>query len=141
MLIMQMLAAFLLLLNSIAKSGFSKCCHSAHKAEMHRCIRCDALQAYVQKQAQCLLQLEGNSDSSNPALAEMHRWSVESTAMLICFATGSTSNQVFSWLNMKDGTLFQNGDGDPAELLVRHADGWQAALVFCAFCCHGMFRG
>lgn len=61
--------------------------------------------------------------------------------MLICFATGSTSNQLFSWLNMKDGTLFQHGGGDPAELLVRHADGWQAALVFHAFCRLDMFRG
>jgi hypothetical protein len=95
------------------------------------CIRSNALQAYVQKQAQCLLDVEGNNDSNNPALAEMHRWSVESTAMLICFATGSASNQLTSFqLNMKDGTLFQepSPNGDPAELLVRHADGWQTAL-------------
>ncbi|KAL0031337.1 hypothetical protein WJX79_004570 [Trebouxia sp. C0005] len=75
--------------------------------------------AYVQKQAQCLLEVEGNSDSNNPALADMHRWSVESTAMLICFATGGASNHLTSWLNMKDGTLFQEPapDGNPAELL------------------------
>jgi len=94
------------------------------------------LQAYVQKQAQCLLHVEGNSDSNNPALAEMHRWAVESTAMLICFATGSASNQLTSWLNMKDGTSFQEPapNGNPAELLVRHADGWQTHLPSGALC-------
>ncbi|DBA92181.1 hypothetical protein WJX77_001073 [Trebouxia sp. C0004] len=76
--------------------------------------------AHVRKVAQCLLDVEGNSEAGHSALAEIHRLSVELTAVLICFSMGSPSNNgIIHSLNMENGTLFQEPppDSNPDELL------------------------
>ena len=83
-----------------------------------------ALQAYVRKQAQCLLDVEGNIDSNNPSLGDLHQWGLEAQAVLICFSMCNPNNiGIVHSLNMKDGTLFQEPPPEhaPADLLVRCA--------------------
>ncbi len=109
----------------------SSSCQSDYQltATVKDCFHCFAalqlgvLQAHVRKVAQCLLDVEGNSEASHSALAEIHRLSVELTAVLICFSMGSPSNNgIIHSLNMETGTLFQEPppDSNPDELLVRH---------------------
>ena len=79
------------------------------------------MQAYVRKQAQNLQDIEGNSDSSNPALADLQRLSVEMTALFICFGMSNPkANGVLFSLNMRDGTVYQDPPPDSAhdDLLV-----------------------
>jgi len=81
------------------------------------------LQAYVRKQAQCLLDVEGNIDSNNPSLGDLHQWGLEAQAVLICFSMCNPNNiGIVHSLNMKDG-LFQEPPPEhgPADLLVRCA--------------------
>lgn len=75
---------------------------------------------HVRKVAQCLLDVEGNSKAGQSALADIHRLSVELTAVLICFSMGSPSNNgIIHSLNMETGTLFEEPppDSNPDELL------------------------
>lgn len=88
----------------------------------------NGLQAYVRKQAQCLLDVEENVDSNKPALGDLHQWGLEAQAVLICFSMCNPNNiGIVHSLNMKDGTLFQEPPpkNAPADLLVR-----------CAYNCH-----
>lgn len=109
----------------------SGCLHTATAA-----FQTGVLQAHVRKVAQCLLDVEGNSEASHSALTEIHRLSVELTAVLICFSMGSPSNHgIIHSLNMETGTLFQEppSDSNPDELLVRHASG-SLHVMWCHFC-------
>ena len=73
------------------------------------------MQAYVRKQAQNLLDIEGNSNSNNPALADLQRLSVEMTALLVCFGMSiRKANGVLFSLNMEDGSVFQDPLPDSA---------------------------
>ena len=104
------------------------------------------LQAYVRKQAQCLLDMEGNVDSNNPSLDDFHQWGLEAQALLISFSFCNPNNiGIVHSLNMKDGTLFQEPPPEhaPADLLVRcayhchetslpmHKQCWQKLFVLC----------
>ena len=83
-----------------------------------------ALQAYVQKLAQCLLHVEDNTDGNHSSLTQLRQWSVEANAFFICFGMGSPRNKgILHSLNMEDGTLYQEPPPDNAagELLVRCA--------------------
>lgn len=86
----------------------------------------DLYTAYVRKQAQCLLDVEGDVDSNNPSLSDLHRWGLEAQAVLICFSMCNPNNigAVHS-LNMKDGSLFQEPPPEhaPADLLVATGGG------------------
>jgi len=113
---------------------------TATKLFVKHCFHCFAafqsgvLQAHVRKVAQCLLDVEGNSQVSHSALAEIHRLSVELTAVLICFSMGSPSNNgIIHSLNMENGTLFQEPppDSNPDELLVRHI-----SAILLVILCH-----
>ncbi|KAA6423291.1 MAG: hypothetical protein FRX49_06743 [Trebouxia sp. A1-2] len=80
-----------------------------------------SLQAYVRKQARCLLDVDGNTELSHPSMTEIHQRGLEATAVLMCFSMCSpTNNGITHSLNMKDNTLFQeNPSADTlAKLLV-----------------------
>ncbi|KAL0031367.1 hypothetical protein WJX79_006758 [Trebouxia sp. C0005] len=71
--------------------------------------------AYVRKQAQCLLDIEADSANDSPALTQLCRWTMEITAILICFGFGDAKNlEVLYSLNMADGTLSHEALPDDA---------------------------
>jgi len=83
------------------------------------------LQAYVRKQARCLLDVNGIIELSHPLITEMHQRNLEATAVLMCFSMCSPSNNgITHSLNMKDGTLLQEPPSADAlaKLLVRHTN-------------------
>jgi len=84
------------------------------------------LQVFVRRKAQCLLDLQNSStsSSSNPALTQLHQWSVEATATFVCFGMGSPKRfRTLHSLNMENVTLYQKPPPDDAldALLVRPA--------------------
>lgn len=82
----------------------------------------NCLQAYVRKQAQCLIDIEVDSRNDSPTLTQLCRWTMEVTAILICFGFGNAQNlEVLHSLNMADGSLSHEPSPDDANdsLLVR----------------------
>ena len=105
------------------QSGYQLTATVKHCFHWFAAFQSGVLQAHVRKVAQCLLDVEGNSEAGHSALADIHRLSVELTAVLICFSMGSPSNNgIIHSLNMETRTLFQEPppDSNPDELLVRH---------------------
>ena len=87
----------------------------------------------MRKQAQCLLDIEADSANDSPALTQLCRWTMEITAILICFGFGDAKNlEVLYSLNMADGTLSHEALPDDANdsLLVRR-DSNCPALIQC----------
>ena len=80
------------------------------------------MQAYVRKQAQCLLDIQGGrSDKHHDSLSHLRRWSLEAAALAVCFcSSGHHAVDVLHSLNMQDGTLFRDPLPETAhvELLV-----------------------
>ena len=67
------------------------------------------LQAYVRKLAQCLLDVQSNSNHDNMATVHLRRWSLEVTALFVCFGMGNPRNiGVLHALNMADGSMFMD---------------------------------
>lgn len=66
--------------------------------------------AYVRKQAQCLLDIQGGrSDKHHDSLSHLRRWSLEAAALAVCFcSSGHHAVDVLHSLNMQDGTLFRD---------------------------------
>jgi len=96
----------------------------------------------VRKQAQCLLDIEADKGHDSPALTQLCRWTMEVTAILICFGFGNAKNlEVLHSLNMADGTLSHEAPPDDANdsLLVRHASSHLALMkcqsLFCIYSC------
>lgn len=82
------------------------------------------MQAYARKQAKCLLDIEGNTDSGNPALARLQLWSLELHALCVSFSIGSPkAHGILYLVNMQDGSLYQEPPPDSvhADLLVSQA--------------------
>ena len=96
----------------------------------------------MRKQAQCLLDIEADKGHDSPALTQLCRWTMEVTAILICFGFGNAKNlEVLQSLNMADGTLSHEPPPDDANvsLLVRQ-DSSRLALMkrqsqFCICSC------
>ncbi len=64
------------------------------------------LQAYVRKQAQCLLDIAKDCDSSS--LANLQRWSLEFTALFFCYCIGNPKAvEILHDISMQDGTVCQ----------------------------------
>ena len=65
-----------------------------------------ALQAYVQKQAQSLLDIQGMSDCNLSSLVPtLQQWRIEMTALYLCFCIGGPKTKAaLLALNMEDGT-------------------------------------
>jgi len=102
----------------------------------------NCLQAYVRKQAQCLLDIEADSGNDSPALTQLCRWTMEVTAILICFGFGNAKNlEVLHSLNMADGSLSHEAPPDNANesLLVRQDSNCLALIkrhsLFCIYSC------
>ncbi len=96
----------------------------------------------MRKQAQCLLDIEADSGNDSPALTQLCRWTMEVTAILICFGCGNAKNlEVLHSLNMANGTLSHEAPPDDTNtsLLVRQ-DSRRLALIkchsqFCIYSC------
>lgn len=96
----------------------------------------------MRKQAQCLLDIEADSGNDSPAVTQLCCWTMEVTAILICFGFGNARNmEVLHSLNMADGTLTQEAPPDDANdsLLVRPDSSCLALLkrqsLFCIYLC------
>lgn len=75
------------------------------------------LEVYVRKQAQCLLDVEGDGDSSHASLIQLQQWSLEMSALWSCFGIGGPHN-ISEWHSgsLEDQGLIQN----PARRLTPH---------------------
>ena len=96
----------------------------------------------MRKQAQCLLDIEADKGHDSPALTQLCCWTMEVTAVLICFGFGNAKNlEVLHSLNMADGTLSHEAPPDDANasLLVRQEFCRRALIMpqslFCIYSC------
>jgi len=65
------------------------------------------LQAYVRKLALCLLDVSDEGNSDCPSLQKLQRWSLEATALFICFCIGNPEAvEILHNVNMQSGDVF-----------------------------------
>lgn len=67
------------------------------------------MQAYVRKQAECLLDIQSSSDSYPASLSQLRCYNIEIAALCLCYTRSSPHTiEVVQSLNMQDGTVYQD---------------------------------